>query len=96
MNCQNFEKDIIDLCTADKFDEAERRKLAAIPWLKQAIKTDFSTAKKVLTLFSELVGEAESFENFCNLIDELKNEQLISDEFAEELIRNAPANRWLD
>ncbi len=95
MDYQRFEKEVLDLYAAERFDAAEERKMTAIPWLKQCLKTDFAAGNRILTLFSELAGEAESFNHLCNLLDDLKKERLVSEVFAEELIKSAPANRWL-
>lgn len=95
MNYDDFEKRIIALLTAGKYDEAENEKITSIPWLKTALVDDPETAKKILVLFSQLAGEAESFNNFNNLLEDLQSNKLISLEQANELIEASPANRWL-
>ena len=95
MDYDAYEKLIISLCENQEFEKAEEKKKEAIPEIKILLKSNYDLDLKFLDLFSQLAGEAESFENFCNLLDELTAENLISKNCAEDFIRNSPANRWL-
>ncbi len=95
MNFMDLEKLIIDLCAAGNFDQAEVEKKNAIPFLKCCLQSGENDGEKTLELFAQLAGEAESFENFSNLLDELVAEGFISKSRAEDFLKLCPANRWL-
>ena len=95
MNIDKFEKELVDLLTAGKFDQAEAVKIAATPWLKSALTADIDSAFLVLKLLSDLAGDADSFNNFSNLLEELRSDGLITEKQIDELIHASPANRWL-
>lgn len=95
MDYDAYENLIIGLCEKGNFEKAEKEKTRIIPLLKELLRNNDETGIKILHLFSEVAGEAESFENFSNLLEELKAEDLITENHAEQLLGDSPASRWI-
>lgn len=95
MDYNLYEDMIINLCGNGQFDKAEEEKKKIIPLLKRLLKQNDPAGKRILELFSQLAGEAESFKNFSDLLDELMEEDLVTKSNAERLIMDSPAGRWL-
>jgi hypothetical protein len=95
MNIKLLEQDLVDLLSQGKFDEAEVRKREVVSWLIEALAKKTEEANQCLVLFSELAGDAESFDNFSTLLDDLESRKLITPDQVKYLIEASPSNRWL-
>lgn len=96
MNPKNLETTLVNLIIDNKFEEAEKRKIEVIPWLEKSLELGSTEAQEVLLLFAQLAGEVELFENSIKIMDDFKGKNLISNERYSELLKECPANRWLD
>ena len=94
MNFADFEKVIIDLNDKESFESADKMMEEFIPVVVSLHDTDLNEQKKFLRFYSDVAGDAESFDRLTRLLNLLLEKGYISKTEADLIMNNTPANRW--